>query len=118
MAERVGVSRWLDDTFKISVTLKGIDGALEIIGGAIIVSEVHEEKRIPWAQGSGFRHIRSGFGPFALATLNRSNGQINVGRVWQTFPGDGEFVQSALVIALAIIMVKAQRQVCLGQVRL
>ena len=90
----------------------------EVISGAIIVSEVDEEKRILWTQGSGFLHVRSGFGPFALATLNRSNSQINIGRVWQTFPGDGEFVQSALVIALAIIMVKAQRQVCLRQVRL
>jgi uncharacterized membrane protein len=37
VAERVGVSRWLDDTFKISVTLKGIDGALEAVGGALLV---------------------------------------------------------------------------------
>ena len=31
------ISRTLDDTFKISVTLKGIDGALEIVGGAILL---------------------------------------------------------------------------------
>ena len=31
------LSRTLDDTFKISVTLKGIDGALEIVGGAILL---------------------------------------------------------------------------------
>ncbi len=31
------LSRSLDDTFKISVTIKGIDGALEIIGGAILL---------------------------------------------------------------------------------
>jgi len=37
MAERVGVSRWLDDTFKISVTLKGVDGALEVIGGGVLL---------------------------------------------------------------------------------
>ena len=37
MVEGRGVSRWLDDTFRLSVTLKGIDGALEIIGGAILV---------------------------------------------------------------------------------
>ena len=37
MAERVGVSRWLDDTFKISVTLKGVDGALEAVGGALLL---------------------------------------------------------------------------------
>jgi uncharacterized membrane protein len=29
--------RTLDDTFKISVTVKGIDGALEIIGGAVLL---------------------------------------------------------------------------------
>ncbi|MCU1461099.1 MAG: hypothetical protein JWO37_1174 [Acidimicrobiales bacterium] len=37
MTECVGVSRWIDDTFKISVTLKGIDGALEAAGGAALV---------------------------------------------------------------------------------
>ncbi|TML85781.1 MAG: DUF2127 domain-containing protein, partial [Actinobacteria bacterium] len=37
MAERVGVSRWLDDTFKISVTLKGVDGALEVLGGGVLL---------------------------------------------------------------------------------
>jgi uncharacterized membrane protein len=29
--------RWFDDTFKVSVTLKGIDGALEIVGGAVLL---------------------------------------------------------------------------------
>jgi uncharacterized membrane protein len=33
----VALSRALDDTFKISVTIKGIDGALKIIGGAILL---------------------------------------------------------------------------------
>jgi uncharacterized membrane protein len=33
----MALPRSLDDTFKISVTLKGIDGALEIIGGAILL---------------------------------------------------------------------------------
>src|SRR5260221_5630516 len=37
MSHNIGVSRWLDDTFKISVTLKGIDGALEAAGGAALV---------------------------------------------------------------------------------
>jgi len=37
MPEGRGVSRWLDDTFKLSVTLKGIDGALEALGGAVLV---------------------------------------------------------------------------------
>jgi uncharacterized membrane protein len=32
-----GVSRRLDDTFKISVILKGVDGALETIGGLILL---------------------------------------------------------------------------------
>ncbi len=29
--------RWFDDTFKISVSLKGIDGALEVVGGAVLL---------------------------------------------------------------------------------
>jgi uncharacterized membrane protein len=33
----MALPRWFDDTFKVSVTLKGIDGALEIIGGAILL---------------------------------------------------------------------------------
>jgi len=33
----MALSRTLDDTFKISVTLKGIDGALEIVGGVILL---------------------------------------------------------------------------------
>jgi len=33
----MALSRALDDTFKISVTLKGIDGALEIVGGTILL---------------------------------------------------------------------------------
>jgi uncharacterized membrane protein len=33
----MALSRALDDTFKVSVTLKGIDGALEIIGGAVLL---------------------------------------------------------------------------------
>jgi uncharacterized membrane protein len=32
-----GVSRRLDDTFKITITLKGIDGALETIGGIVLL---------------------------------------------------------------------------------
>jgi uncharacterized membrane protein len=32
-----GVSRWVDDTFKISVILKGVDGALESIGGLVLL---------------------------------------------------------------------------------
>jgi uncharacterized membrane protein len=34
----VPLSRALDDTFKISVTIKGIDGAREIIGGVVLLS--------------------------------------------------------------------------------
>jgi uncharacterized membrane protein len=37
VADSVGVSRWIDDTFKISVTLKGVDGALEAVGGALLL---------------------------------------------------------------------------------
>ncbi|TML14432.1 MAG: DUF2127 domain-containing protein [Actinobacteria bacterium] len=33
----VPLSRSLDDTFKITVTIKGLDGALEIIGGAVLL---------------------------------------------------------------------------------
>jgi uncharacterized membrane protein len=33
----MALPRWFDDTFKVSVTFKGIDGALEIIGGAILL---------------------------------------------------------------------------------
>ena len=33
----MATSRALDDTFKFSVTLKGIDGLLEVIGGLILV---------------------------------------------------------------------------------
>jgi uncharacterized membrane protein len=33
----MALRRYLDDTFKISVTLKGIDGALEIIGGTVLL---------------------------------------------------------------------------------
>jgi uncharacterized membrane protein len=33
----VAPSRTLDDTFKISVTLKGLDGLLEIIGGTVLL---------------------------------------------------------------------------------
>ena len=33
----MALSRPLDDTFKISITLKGLDGLLEIIGGAILL---------------------------------------------------------------------------------
>ena len=31
------LSRSLDDTFKITVTIKGLDGALEIIGGTVLL---------------------------------------------------------------------------------
>ena len=34
---RRGISRRLDDTFKVSVALKGIDGALEVVGGLILL---------------------------------------------------------------------------------
>ena len=37
MADGVGVSRWIDDTFRVSVTLKGIDGALEAVGGTLLL---------------------------------------------------------------------------------
>ncbi len=33
----MALSRALDDTFKISITIKGIDGALEIVGGTILL---------------------------------------------------------------------------------
>src|SRR5438876_2444730 len=33
----VPLSRSLDDTFKITVTIKGLDGALEIVGGAVLL---------------------------------------------------------------------------------
>jgi uncharacterized membrane protein len=33
----MALSRTLDDTFKVSITLKGIDGALEIVGGAVLL---------------------------------------------------------------------------------
>jgi uncharacterized membrane protein len=33
----VRLSRSLDDTFKITVTIKGLDGALEIVGGALLL---------------------------------------------------------------------------------
>jgi uncharacterized membrane protein len=33
----MALSRTLDDTFKISVTLKGLDGLLEIIGGTVLL---------------------------------------------------------------------------------
>jgi uncharacterized membrane protein len=33
----MALPRWFDDTFKVSVTLKGVDGALEVIGGAVLL---------------------------------------------------------------------------------
>jgi uncharacterized membrane protein len=33
----VPLSRTLDDTFKITVTIKGLDGALEIVGGTVLL---------------------------------------------------------------------------------
>ena len=33
----VPLSRAFDDTFKVTVTIKGLDGALEIVGGAILL---------------------------------------------------------------------------------
>ena len=33
----MALSRSLDDTFKVSVTIKGIDGAMEIIGGIALL---------------------------------------------------------------------------------
>src|SRR5438874_1371317 len=33
----MALPRWFDDTFKVSVTLKGIDGALEVVGGAALL---------------------------------------------------------------------------------
>jgi uncharacterized membrane protein len=33
----MALSRTLDDTFKISVTLKGLDGLLEVIGGTVLL---------------------------------------------------------------------------------
>jgi uncharacterized membrane protein len=33
----MALPRWFDDTFKVSVTLKGIDGALEVVGGAVLL---------------------------------------------------------------------------------
>ena len=90
----------------------------EIVSCAIILGEIHQKKCILWTQGSRFLHVSGGFSPFALPTLNRSNREKNIGRIRQSFSGDGEFVQSPLVIALAIIMVKAERHVCLWQVRL
>ena len=33
----MALPRWFDDTFKVSVTLKGIDGALEIASGAALL---------------------------------------------------------------------------------
>jgi uncharacterized membrane protein len=33
----MAVPRWLDDTFKVSIALKGLDGALEVIGGLALV---------------------------------------------------------------------------------
>ena len=33
----MAVSRRLDDTFKVSVILKGIDGALEVVGGLVLL---------------------------------------------------------------------------------
>jgi uncharacterized membrane protein len=33
----MALSRSLDDTFKITVTIKGIDGALEVIGGVLLL---------------------------------------------------------------------------------
>ena len=33
----MALPRWFDDTFKVSVTLKGIDGALEVVGGTILL---------------------------------------------------------------------------------
>ena len=33
----MALPRWFDDTFKVSVTLKGIDGAFEIVGGAVLL---------------------------------------------------------------------------------
>lgn len=34
----MAVSRRLDDTFKVSVILKGIDGALEVVGGLVLLA--------------------------------------------------------------------------------
>src|SRR6202011_94786 len=38
MATAAPVSRSLDRTFRISVTLKGLDGALEVIGGLVLLA--------------------------------------------------------------------------------
>jgi uncharacterized membrane protein len=38
VSKSVGVSRWIDDSFKITLILKGLDGGLEVIGGFALLS--------------------------------------------------------------------------------
>ncbi len=56
-------------------------GRIEIPQIVIIVSEILERPGVFWIQTGGFLQVGSGFGPFALAALNRADGQINLGVV-------------------------------------
>ena len=104
---------------------RGFDGAVvklvrlfEISVGAIIVGQVFQKKGVLRIKRCRFLQMGSGVSPFALAALDRANRQITIRGVWQTLFRDRKFVESGLIIAFAIVVIKTEREMRLGQIRL
>ena len=53
-----------------------------------------------------------------MAAFDRANGQVNFRGVWQTLPRNGEFVERCLIIALTVVVIKSEREMRFGQIRL
>jgi uncharacterized membrane protein len=74
----VPLSRSLDDTFKITVTIKGIDGALEIIGGAVLLF-VRPHTIDQWARSLTQHELSQDPHDFIARHILHSAGQLTHG---------------------------------------
>src|SRR5207253_7416448 len=69
-----------------------------------------------WTAGRRLLEVGCGLPPFALTALNRCNRHVHVWGIWQTSFRNRKFVQRFLIIALAIVIIKTEREVRLRQV--
>src|SRR4030095_16232646 len=69
-------------------------------------------------EGCRFVQVGCGLRPFALPALNRSNCQVNVRGVWQTSFRNLKFIECALIISFAVVVIETKRKMCFRQVGL
>ncbi|KAF5406683.1 MAG: hypothetical protein Udaeo2_32510 [Candidatus Udaeobacter sp.] len=98
--------------------VKNFVRGIVIAQGQITSSKIGQDWCVLWIELSGMFKVRNRFFPFALTALNGPDGEVGIGLIRKSMFRDFKMFERSRVIAIAIIIRKAQSKLALRKIRI